>query len=242
MKKELEKINSVKAMYGDVESEVELIYYHANGWSHPIMWSIVQEEPGFLLPTMWGIMPSRERQQDYREYFKNPRTFGGLNAQSEKLFDHFIYRHSWENQRCVIPVDGFFEPHNTKVKVKGKDFKLPFYFQRKDGAPLYLGAIYTNTADGRRTFTVLTKEATPLFGKIHNDKKRRPVIIPKENIAAWLYPNNSASDVQELLSFDLADGELTAHPVTRELYSPKVDTNYPDIIEKVEYPQVSIAY
>ena len=242
MKKELEKILSVKAMYGDDTSELELIYFHANGWAHPIMWAIMQEEPEYLLPNMWGIMPSNQRQRDHGEYFKNPRTFGGLNARSEKLFDHFIYKHSWKNQRCLIPVDGFFEPHNTGVKVKGKDFKVPFYFKMKDDSPLYLAGIYTNTIDGGRTFTVLTKEATPLFELIHNEKKRRPVIIPRKNLDAWLSPKNNESDVMELLSDDLLEGELSTYPVSRDLYSRRMDTNYPEIIERVDYPEISINF
>ncbi len=241
-RKELEKLLSVKAMYGDIDTDLELIYFHANGWAHPIMWSIVQEEPEYLLPNMWGIMPSKQRQEDYGEYFKNPKTFGGLNAKSEKLFDHFIYRYSWEHQRCLIPVDGFFEPHNTKVKVKGKDFKVPFYFRRRNGDPLYLAGIYTNTADGRRTFAVLTKDATPKFEEIHNDKKRRPVIIDGENLDSWLFHDNNESDVMELMEDDLWEGELEAHPVTRDLYSRSVDSNYPDIIEKVDYPEISIDF
>ncbi|MHA7830214.1 MAG: SOS response-associated peptidase [Flagellimonas sp.] len=241
-RKELEKLLSVKAMYGDIDTDLELIYFHANGWSHPIMWSLGQEEPNNLLPAMWGIMPPKEKQADYKEYFKNPKTFGGLNAKSEKLFDHFVYRYCWEHQRCIIPVDGFFEPHNTKVKVKGKDFKVPFYFHRKNGDPIYLAGIYTNTADGRRTFAVLTKDATPMFEEIHNEKKRRPVIIDDENLDAWLHNGNNESDVQDLIDDDLWEGNLEAYPVTKDLYSRTVDSNYPGIIDKVDYGEVSISY
>jgi len=241
-RKELEKLLSVKAMYGDLDTDLELIYFHANGWSHPVMWTLGQEEPDNLLPAMWGIMPSREKQEGYKEYFKNPRTFGGLNAKSEKIFDHFIYRYTWEHQRCIIPVDGFFEPHNTKVKVKGKDFKVPFYFHRKNGDPIYLAGIYSNTADGRRTFAVLTKEATPMFADIHNEKKRRPVIIDDENLDAWLHNGNNESDVQDLIDDDLWEGELEAYPVTKDLYSRSVDSNYPGIIDKVDYEEVSISH
>ncbi|SDQ90725.1 SOS response-associated peptidase [Flagellimonas zhangzhouensis] len=241
-RKELEKLLSVKAMYGDLDTDLELIYFHANGWSHPVMWTLGQEEPNNMLPAMWGIMPPKEKQENYTEYFKNPKTFGGLNAKSEKLFDHFVYRYCWENQRCIIPVDGFFEPHNTKVKVKGKDFKVPFYFRRKNGDPLYLAGIYTNTADGRRTFAVLTKDATPMFEEIHNEKKRRPVIIDDENLDAWLHNGNNESDVQDLIDDDLWEGDLEAYPVTKDLYSRTVDSNYPGIIDKVEYEEVSISY
>lgn len=241
-RKELEKILAVKAMYGDPGTEVELIHFHANGWSHPLMWALAQEEPQNLLPAMWGIMPPTKKQRNHKAYFSNPKTFGGLNAKSEKLFDHFIYRQCWEHQRCLIPVDGFFEPHNTHVRVKGKDFKVPFYFRHKDGDPLLLGGIYTNTADGRITFAVLTKEAGPKFGEIHNEKKRRPVIIDRKNQQSWLYLHNSESDVRDLMGADLGEGELEAYPVTRDLYSRSMDSNYPGIIERVDYPEVSVGF
>lgn len=241
-RKELEKILSIKAMYGDSETELELIYFHANGWSHPILWTIGQEDPQNMLPALWGVMPPKENQTNYKEYFTNPRTFGGLNARSEKLFDHFIYRHCWEHQRCIIPVDGFFEPHNTGVKIKGKDFKVPFYFHRKNGDPIFLAGIYTNTADGRRTFAVLTKEASPKFEAIHNEKKRRPVIIDGKNIDSWLKRDSTQFEVQDHIKDDLCEGELEAYPVTRDLYSRRVDSNYSGIIEKVQYPEVSIDY
>lgn len=95
-RKELEKILSIESMFGDPDSELELISFHANGWGHPILWTITQEEPQNMLPALWGIMPAKENQGDHKEYFTNPRTFGSLNARSERLFDPFIYLHCWE--------------------------------------------------------------------------------------------------------------------------------------------------
>lgn len=241
-KEALQKRLQLQSVLKNEDSDLELIYYHANGWSHPIMWMIPQEHPNYLVPAMWGLLPAREKQAEYKAYFKNPKTFGGLNAKSEKLFDHFIYRYSWEKRRCVIPIDGFFEPHNTKVKVKGKDYKVPFYFHRTDGDPLYLAGIYTQTADERWTFTVLTKAATPKFAEVHNDKKRRPVLIAEADIDAWLHDGNTADDVQHVLEDDLWEGELSMHPVTKDLYSRTVDSNYMGIIEKVDYAEVGIEY
>lgn len=241
-RKELEKLLSVKAMYGDPGTDLELVHFHAYGWAHPVMWTLGQEDPDNLLPAMWGIMPPKENQADYKVHFSNPRTFGGLNARSENLFDHFIYRYCWEDQRCIIPVDGLFEPHNTHVKVMGKDFKVPFYFSRKNGDPIYLAGIYTKTADGRRTFAVLTKEAGPRYGAVHNEKKRRPIIMDEENLDAWLHQGNTESDVRDIMGDDLWEGELQAYPVTRDLHSRTVDSNYPGIMEKVDYPEVSIEY
>lgn len=241
-KKDLQKWANLRALVGDIPDDLEFIYFSVSGFSHPIMWTITQERPDALSPNMWGIMPSIQHQANYKEYFKNPKTFGGLNAKSEKLFDHFIYRYSWEHQRCLVPVDGFFEPHNTKVKVKGKDFKVPFYFKRKDDDPMFLAGIYTNTADGRRTFSILTKEATPRFAEVHNDKRRRPVIIDYENKDEWLYNGNDEDDVQSLIEDDLWEGELESYPVTKDLYSRTIDPNRPEIIEPMHYEQIGIDY
>jgi len=242
-KEELERKLEVQALIGkDHQMDLELIYFHANGWNHPLMWIIPQEEPNKITPGMWGIMPSKNKGVDYKEYFKNYKTFGGLNAKSEKLFDHFIYRYSWEHKRCIIPVDGFFEPHTTPVKVKSKPFKVPFYFNRKDGEPIYLAGIYTTTVDGYNTFTVLTKDATPMFAQIHNDKFRRPIIINDQDVDAWLANGNTEDDVQNLIDDDLWEGELEAYPITKDLYSRTIDSNRDDIIEKVDYNEVAIDY
>ncbi|MBO0323046.1 SOS response-associated peptidase [Muricauda sp. CAU 1633] len=241
-KQQLELHFRAKALTGERELENDLVYYHANGWNHPLMWILPQEAPNTITPAMWGIMPSKSVGADYKEYFKNPRTFGGLNAKSEKLFDHFIYRYSWEHKRCIIPVDGFFEPHTTPVKVKGKPFKVPFYFKRKNDDPIYLAGIYTTTSDGWNTFTILTKPATPRFEEVHNDKKRRPVIIDDESLGSWLFDGNDHSDVEQLMEDDLWEGELESYPVSKDLYSRTVDSNTKDIIKLTDYEEIKIEY
>ncbi|MFS4417259.1 SOS response-associated peptidase [Maribacter sp. 2307ULW6-5] len=241
-KEALQQRLQLESALKDQASDLELVHYHANGWNHPIMWMVAQEHPNMLLPAMWGLMPSHLEQAAHKDYFKNPRTFGGLNAQSEKLFGHFIYKHSWERRRCVIPVDGFFEPHNTQVKVKGKDFKVPFYFHHGESEPLFLAGIYTQTADERWTFTILTKAATPKFAQIHNDKKRRPVIIPEKNIGHWLRPDLTPEAVRQLMDRDEDEARLNAYPVSKDLYSRTVDSNRPDIIEKKEYREVDPSF
>lgn len=239
---QLEAFYDVSRLLGDDQLELELMYNHANGWSHPLMWIIPQEENNRITPGMWGIMPSKNTGANHKEYFKNYKTFGGLNAKSEKLFDHFIYRHSWEYKRCIIPVDGFFEPHTTDVKVKGKPFKVPFYFKRKNDDPINLAGIYTTTADGWNTFAVLTKEATPLFAQIHNEKKRRPVVVSDENVDSWLMNNMDMDEVEQMIEDDLWDSEFETWPITKELYSRTVSSDRPEIIDKIDYQEVKFEY
>ena len=66
--------------------------------------------------------------------------------------------------------------------------------------------------------------------------------MDEENLEAWLHQGNTESDVRDIMEDDLWEGELQAYPVTRDLYSRSVDSNYPGIIERVDYPEVSIEY
>ncbi|WP_086477822.1 MULTISPECIES: SOS response-associated peptidase [Arenibacter] len=236
--KDLQKYYNVTKLVGKTPVEDNLMYHHANGWAHPLMWIIPQEKNQHITPSMWGIMPANGLGADYQTYYKGAARFGaGLNARSEKLFDHFIYKHSAYSKRCIIPVDGFFEPHTAP-----KNFKVPFYFERINREPISLAGIYTTTKDGYNTFTILTKEATPLFEKIHNTKKRRPVILQDDAIETWLHAGLSQNEIEAVIKQDMPDSELKAYPISKDLYSRKIDSNRPDIIKEVPYQELEIEY
>src|SRR5690606_35675939 len=192
--KTLERHYDVENLLGKVEPEKDLTYYHANGFSHPLLWIIPQEQRNTIISSRWGITPSNKLGAEHVDYYKEAVRFGGgLNAQSEKLFDHFIYKNSAMSKRCIVPVTGFFEPHTAPKK-----FKVPFYFERKDQNLINLAGVYTITKDGYHTFTILTKPATPLFAKIHNTKYRKPVILNDSDIEVWLDGSLAENDIKEV--------------------------------------------
>lgn len=128
---ELEQHYKIKAIYVDLEKDTELIYNYANGFGHPIMWLLPQEKKGHLIPVIWGLIPHYEIGANAKDYYKKTIPYGsGLNARSEKLFESNNYKTSAFRRRCVVPVDGFFEPHTTKKD--GKNFNVPFYFHQKN--------------------------------------------------------------------------------------------------------------
>ena len=46
--------------------------------------------------------------------------------------------------------------------------------------------INKDTAEAIQTFSILTQEANPFMAKIHNIKKRQPVILNRETESEWL--------------------------------------------------------
>ncbi|HLV15734.1 MAG TPA: SOS response-associated peptidase [Xanthomarina sp.] len=208
--------------------------YHLNGFAHPKMLIIPQEEPSVITPGIWGIIPNNKKVAQISNYYKEAvRYGGGLNAQSEKLFNHFIYKHAVFSKRCLIPVTGFFEPHEYKSK------KYPFHIKRKDNEVLSLAGIYTSIEEVL-TFTILTKPASPLFAKIHNKKNRQPILLSQATEQNWLEDNLTENQIKELLNSPYPEEELSTYTVSRDLFSPKVNSNTPTITEEIKYEGVAI--
>lgn len=207
--------------------------FHLNGFAHPNMLIIPQQKPNVLAPGIWGIVPSTKAPEEIRPYYKESVRFGsGLNAQSEKLFQHFIYKHSALTQRCLIPVTGFFEPHTHDKK------KYPVFIHRADDDLFSLAGIYT-VIGNYITFTILTKSANPYFTKIHNIKKRQPVLLDSKAEQAWLSGDLNKSNVEDILTVDYPTSDLEAYTISKDLYKPNIDTNTSTIAEKVDYKELS---
>ena len=207
--------------------------YHLNGFAHPNMLVIPQEFPKLLVPGVWGIVPENKASTQIKDYHKSAVSYGGgLNARSEKLFDHFIYKNSALTRRCIIPISGFFEPHEHNKK------KYPFYILRADNEPMALAGLYT-VIGNFVTFSILTKNASPLLEQVHNAKKRQPVILQDEQIALWLSNQLAAIDVQKIIDAQFPDQDLKAYTVSKTLFSPKADSNIPSITDKVIYAELA---
>ena len=96
-----------------------------------------------------------------------------INARSETALQKRMFEHGFVNNRCLIPVSGFYEWDKSKSK---------FYFCQKSEEVMYLGAIWDEFA-GERRFTILTREADEVMKPIHS---RMPLIIAKENRKRWM--------------------------------------------------------
>lgn len=239
--KHTKRIEQVKLRYEvDVTGkqpigDEDFYFYHANGYSHRPHLIIPQEEPSVVTPALWGILPPNSVGAEYEDYYKKAVKFGGgLNAQSEKLFDHFIYKQSAMTRRCLIPLNGFYEVHTTADK-----FKIPFHIGRKDDELFSVAGIYTITADGYVSMTILTKKATSIFEKVHNTKKRQPVILSRELESVWLEDGLTTTDIDAIIHRPYNVDEISAYPVSKDLLSPRHDSNTPEILNPINYPELN---
>ncbi|MEZ5045600.1 MAG: SOS response-associated peptidase [Chitinophagaceae bacterium] len=168
--------NRFKAKFENEALFTPTIY---NGFQFPKTPVITNKQPGKIQLFNWGLIPYWAKDDSIK---KNT-----LNARIETIHEKPAFRNS-VNNRCLILVDGFYEWQwlDNKGKQKQKyELTLPdnelFAF-----AGLYSEWRDKSTGEIISTYTILTTEANELMSKIHNTKKRMPVIVSTDNEQTWL--------------------------------------------------------
>ena len=80
------------------------------------------------------------------------------------------------------------------------------------------------------TFSIITTKANSFVAKIHNTKKRMPVVLQKKDEDKWLDKKLSKAEISNILNFN--NIELDAYPVNKNLGDSKINTNTSDILSK----------
>jgi len=204
-------------------------HYLVSGFSHPRL-AIVRQEGIFLHE--WGLIPSWVKDQETANDLWNKT----LNAVGETAFEKPSFRKSISLQRCLLPVSGFYEWR----EVNG--VKYPYYIQLKEQDYFSLGSLYDTwinreTGEIRNTFSIITTPANPMMEKIHNLKKRMPLILSREDELKWLDPGLKAADIKELIK-PFPEAWMKAYTISRDANNARNNRDVPEIMKKVEYPEL----
>jgi len=203
--------------------------YIASAFTYPFMPVISNKEPTLISYFQWGLVPSwvMDRKTAIKIRRKTP------NARAETVFEKPSFKHSILSQRCLVLIDGFYEWRHENKKT------YPYYIQLKDEKPFALAGIWDswkNQLDEKHieTFSIVTTKANPLLEKIHNTRKRMPIILTKEDESVWL-DNNTSKDALISIMTPYSDKKLKAHTVSPMIKSQGLSTGDPSITEKYIY-------
>ncbi len=130
-----------------------------------------QESRRQMVAMRWGFIP---------KWYKAPNDGPLLiNARAETIAEKPAFRTACRERRCLLPVDGFYE------WTKGPDgARLPYYFSRKDGAPLVFAGIWQPWGpEAMRSCAMVTVAANETMAAVHH---RMPVILEPEDWPLWL--------------------------------------------------------
>lgn len=131
---------------------------------------------------------------------------------------------------------GFFEWQ----KVKGK--KYPYYISLQNDEVFVFEGIWSSWADTEsgeiiNTYAVITVEANELVGKIHNTKKRMPLILEPKKALQWIDKNSTEKEIREMMN-PIDESKMKAHTIQKFMPAKPGDSSNPEIIAYYHYPDL----
>ncbi len=161
----------------------------------------------------WGLVPTWAKDKT--------KAAGMINARSETLVEKPSFKNLIARQRCVIPMQGFYEWSVTNSD-SPKPIKQAHYVSRADGEVMTVAGLWSiwvdpvqkQTAPSNnsvfKTCTIITTDANDSLRPIHH---RMPVILERDAVATWL----DLSEISPLGLLVPADNEVVHHEVTTRL-------------------------
>ena len=214
-----------------------LYRFHENGFDCLPTPIITAGDPENFKMFQWGLIPFYMSDKEKAMILRTQT----LNCISEEMYDKPSFRDAVKNaQRCLIPVTGFFEWRWLDEK---GTVKVPYYVTFRDQQVRSMAGLYSRWKDKETgeyyyTYTVLTTRANTILEYVHNNKKRMPVFIAKEDEKAWLNKDLSKKDVLELCQ-PSQDPAMRAYTISKLLTTKNIVTNVPEVLHPMNY-QIAI--
>jgi len=224
------------ASYSDVVAELYTPHHHENGFDFLPSPILSAGKPKELQMMNWGLIPWWVKSLPDGIRLRTQT----LNCISEEMFDKPSFKDSAnDGKRCLIPCSGFFEWRWMDEKGKSK---IPYYLSLPSQPVFSIAGLYSSWRDRQtdqeyKTYTVLTTRANAYMEKIHNSKKRMPVILPREYENDWLNPNLTKDDVLALCQ-PLDQTMMKGYTISKLVTSKKEETDVPQVLEPESYAEI----
>ena len=153
----------------------------------------------------WGFVPSWEKDLEHSR--------GIINARAESLAVKPAFKFSFQKRRCLVPADGFYE-----WLKKGKH-NFPVRFVLSDESLFAFAGIWN--ADEQGSFAIITTSANKTVQPVHD---RMPVILRKEQYAAWLSPTPLTESVAASLMQSIPAELLKCYDVDSIVNNVRIDS------------------
>lgn len=148
-----------------------------NGFTHPQMTVITDEQPTVTALHQWGLIPKWAKDHSIQKHT--------LNARVETLSQKPSFRKA---RRCLVLADAFFEWQ--WLDPKGKRKQKHCITHPDDHAFAFAGLwdewVDRQTGEIIRSFAIVTTEAQGIMREVHNSKLRMPYTLASTAENEWL--------------------------------------------------------
>lgn len=195
----------------------EQSYNCAPGEQLPV---ITNTAPETLTRKKWGLTPAWADE-----------SFDLINARAETVREKRSFASAYEQRRCLVPADGFYEWTSTDESAR-RPYRVAF----DDDRLFAMAGLYerwipptrqsglaefatgsTDAADPVETFTILTTEPNGVVSDLHD---RMAVILPPEREGDWLH--GDPDELTDLLR-PYPGAEMESYPVSPRVNDPTND-------------------
>lgn len=172
----------------------------ADAAAHRPRYNVAPSQQAFVARTVAG----RTRLEPARFGFPGQEGQLVVNARSETAASLPMFREAFEEGRCVVASDGFYE---WRTAGGGRQ---PLWYHRPDGGLVLMAGLARSGADGQLEFVILTTDANGEVREVHD---RMPALLSPGEAAEWLARPETA------LLRPAPEGGLAVRPV-----SPRVNS------------------
>ena len=179
-------VNSVDAIEKQFNAEFHIDFSfeakkYISAFTNPKIPVITSEEPHVIQPFYWGLIPHWVKNEEKADSIRRMT----YNAKSETVYEKPSFRDSIKNKKCLIIADGFYEWESTSSG------KICHFIKPTNNAIFAFAGIWSewvnqSTGAAINSTSILTQPANTLMAKIHNIKKRQPVMLNPEDQNKWL--------------------------------------------------------
>lgn len=223
--------NELEKRFGAKFSEPSSFHpgYYFNAFDLPELPVIRSEEPDSIGMVKWGLIPFWVKDSAAAEEIRR-KTF---NARAETLLEKPSFRGSVKSKRCLVLCRGFYEWQQRNGD------KIPHYIYLRGEPPIALAGLYEDWTDREtgevlKTCTIITTAANPMMEKIHNTKKRMPVILAGDSEKSWIDPNLGAEKALASLR-PVKENRMAYHTISKLISKRGVEKNVPELVKPFSY-------
>ncbi len=166
----------------------------------PFQWLplILNTQPFQISYLRWGLLPS---------WISDPRAASKMiNARAETLHEKRAFKTAYQQRRCLVPANGFYE-------WKANAIRQPYRFFMRDESIFAFAGIWeqwsSNNGELISTFSIVTTSANRLMESIHH---RMPLILHRKDEKIWL-GSSDINQIQPLLK-PFPDELMDCYPIS----------------------------
>lgn len=179
-----------------------------------------------IIKARWGLIPHWFKGTNINEIKTKI-----LNIRIETLSERSSFSNLLNNNKCLLGITGFFEWRHYNNK------KYPYFIKVKSQQIFSLGCLYdVYKFNGINiiTFSIITTSANSILEKIHNTKKRMPLIIDINSELEWLNSEINNSTLKHFVAKS-QNIEFDYYTVSNILNFTNKNRNTPEAIQPFLY-------